>query len=182
MSGHFSRLSYDKCFLDQETNQSTKPGDYKLYYGQTNNDNSCSTTIGPRNNRNGISSEIKQSETLAARTDLESSLSLRDQKASKCMDGRTLEEKNKKLTGDLKGLSVCSNFLNPINSRLDTPMEEYKGLSTLKLQVDFPIVDPVERVFYGHNKTSLLNQEENSRAGKMTRLEAKDEYSKKLNN
>ena len=36
MSGHFSRLSYDKCFLDQETNQSTKPGDYKLYYGQKN--------------------------------------------------------------------------------------------------------------------------------------------------
>ena len=50
MSGHFSRLSYDKCFLDQETNQSTKPGDYKLYYGQKNNDNSCSTSLGPRNN------------------------------------------------------------------------------------------------------------------------------------
>ena len=27
MSGHFSRLSYDKCFLDQETNQreATRP-------------------------------------------------------------------------------------------------------------------------------------------------------------
>lgn len=180
MSGHFSRLSYDKCFLDQETNQSTKPGDYKLYYGQTNNDNSCTTSLGPRNNRNGISSEINQSENLAARTDLESSLSLRDQKASRCMNERTLEEKNKKLMSNLKGNTVCNSFLNPINSRLDTPMDEYKGLSTLKLQVEFPIVDPVESVFYGHNKTNLVNQEENSRAGKMTRLEAKDEYSKKL--
>lgn len=180
MSGHFSRLSYDKCFLDQETNQSTKPGDYKLYYGQTNNDNSCFTTLGPRNNRNGISSEVKQSENLAARTDLESVLSLRDQKASRCTTGNTLEEKNKKLMGDLKTSTLCNNFLNPINSRLDTPMDEYKGLSTLKLQVEFPIIDPVARVFYGHNKTSLVNQEENSRAGKMTRLEAKDEYSKKL--
>tara|TARA_B000000557_G_scaffold233334_1_gene207801 strand:+ start:259 stop:807 length:549 start_codon:yes stop_codon:yes gene_type:complete len=180
MSGHFSRLIYDKCFLDCGTNQSTKPGDYKLYYGQSNSDNSCSTSLGPRNNRNGFSSEINQSETLAARTDLESSLSLRDQKASKCMNGNTLEEKNKKLMGDLKGLASCNSFLNPINSRLDTPMDEYKGLSTLKLQVEFPIVDPVETVFYGHNKTNLVNQEENSRSGKMTRLEAKDEYSKKL--
>ena len=82
---------------------------------------------------------------------------------------------------NLKDKSVCSRRLNPINSRLDTPMDEFKGLSTLKLQVEFPIVDPVaRRVFYGHNKTSLLNQEENSRGGKMTRLEAKDEYSKKL--
>lgn len=180
MSGHFSRLSYDKCFLDQETNQSTKTGDYKLYYGQTNNDSSCSTTLGPRNNRSGFSSEIKECDTLAARTDLESVLSLRDQKASKCANDRTLEEKNKKLMSNLKDKSVCSSFLNPINSRLDTPMDEFKGLSTLKLQVEFPIVDPVARVFYGHNKTSLLNQEENSRGGKMTRLEAKDEYSKKL--
>lgn len=180
MSGHFSRLSYDKCFLDQETNQSTKPGDYKLYYGQTNNDNSCTTTLGPRNNRNGISSEINQSKTLAARTDLESSLSLRDQKASRCMNGRTLEEKNKKLIGELSSFTACNSFLNPINSRLDTPMDEYKGLSTINLQVQFPIIDPVESVFYGHNKTNLVNQEENSRGGKMTRLEAKDEYSKKL--
>jgi len=182
MSGHFSRLSYDKCFLDQETNQSTKPGDYKLYYGQTNNDNSCTTSLGPRNNRNGFSSEINQSENLAARTDLESSLSLRDQKASRCMNERTLEEKNKKLNSNLKGNPMCNKFLNPINSRLDTPMDEYKGLSTLKLQVEFPIVNPADTVFYGHNKTNLVNQEGNSRAGKMTRLEAKDEYNKKLKN
>jgi hypothetical protein len=180
MSGYFSRLSYDKCFLNDETKQSTKVGDYKLYYGQTNNDNSCSSTLGPRNNRNGISSEIQQADNLASRTDLESVLSLRDQKASRCANGRTLEEKNKKLVNDSKTLSLCNNFLNPISSRLDTPMEEYKGLSTLKLQVEFPIVDPVERVFYGHNRTSLLNQDENSRSGMMTRLEAKDEYSKKL--
>ena len=47
-------------------------------------------------------SEIKDCDTLAARTDLESVLSLRDQKASKCANDRTLEEKNKKLMTDLK--------------------------------------------------------------------------------
>ena len=51
MSSHFGRLTYDQCYIDEETKQSIKPGDYKLYYGQNEHNNRCHSVDGPRNNR-----------------------------------------------------------------------------------------------------------------------------------
>ena len=65
---------------------------------------------------------------------------------------------------------------------MEKPIDDFRGLSTLQFQIDYPLINPSESVFNGHNKTTLLNQDINSRAGTSTRLEAKDEYTKKLNN
>ena len=41
----------------------------------------------------------------------------------------------------------------------------FRGLSTLPLQIDYPLINPTESVFNGHNSSSLVNQDVNSRTG-----------------
>jgi len=181
MSGHSSRLTYDQCFINEDTQQSTKPGEYSLYDGQSNNDNSCHANLGPRNNRSLNSSEVSKGTTLSDRAEIESELSLRGTPSSKCSKNRTLDDMKKKLATELQESVYCDNFLNPTSSRLENSIDEYRGLSTLQLQLNYPLTNPLDNVFYGHNKTSLINQAGNSRGGTNTRLESKDNYSKKLN-
>lgn len=179
MSSHFSRLTYDQCYIDEETKQSIKPGEYNLYYGQNQHDNQCHSLDGPRNDRVHNSSENSKS-TLGERTELESKLSNRDEPASKCSESRTLSDKRKGIASNLKHHVQCDEYLNPQHSRLNEPIDNFRGLSTINLQLDYPIIDPKVSVFYGHNKTVLPEQNVNSRFGNSTRLEAKDTYRKNL--
>lgn len=180
MSGHFSRLVYDKCFINEETKQSTKPGDYRLYDGQTDNENSCHSILGPRNDRVKNSSEVDKGSNFGDRAEIESALLNRDIPISRCHKNRSLDDKKKSIVKDLSRSVYCDKFLNPSNSRLEKSIDEFRGLSTLQFQIDFPLINPSESVFNGHNKSILQNQDVNSRAGKSTRLEAKDEYAKKF--
>ena len=179
MSSHFGRLTYDQCYIDEETKQSIQPGEYKLYYGQNQHDNSCHSLDGPRNNRVHNTSENSKN-TLSERTEVESILSNRDEPATKCSESRTLSDKRKALARDLKHQIQCDEYLNPQHSRLNIPIDNFRGLSTINLQLDYPIIDPKESVFYGHNDTILKDQNMNSRFGNSTRLEAKDTYRKNL--
>lgn len=180
MSGHFSRLNYDQCFINEDTLQSTGPGDYRLYPGQVNNESACHSVFGPRSNRTGNSGEVNQGETLGDRAEIDSLLTNRIEPASRCKGNRDLDTKKAKLAKELQKSVACDNFLNPTNSRLEVPIDEYRGLSTLPLQISYPLTDPKENVFNGHNTTSLENQDVNSRSGTNTRLEAKDKYSGKF--
>lgn len=180
MSGHFSRLVYDKCFINEETKQSTKPGDYRLFHGQVDNENSCHSILGPRSNRVKNSSEIDKGSTFGDRAEIESALLNRDVPISRCHKNRNLDDKKKKIAKDLSRSVYCDKFLNPTSSRLEKPIDDFRGLSTLEFQIDYPLIDPTHSVFYGHNKTTLENQDVNSRTGTSTRLEAKDGYAKKF--
>ena len=180
MSGHFSRLTYDQCFINEETKQSTAPGDYRLYNGQSNNDNSCHSLFGPRNNRVRNSAEVNKGATLGDRAEVESVLSNRGEASSRCSGNRKLDDKRQKLVSELQKSVYCDNFLNPTNSRLEVPIDEFRGLSTLPLQISYPLIDPKENVFNGHNTTSLPNQDVNSRSGTNTRLEPKHKYAAKF--
>ena len=180
MSGHFSRLNYDQCFIKDDTKQSTGPGDYKLYNGQVSNEKSCHSSLGPRNDRVGNSSEVDQGANMGDRAEIESVLSNRDLPASRCVKDRVMDEKNKRLARDLQKSLFCDNFLDPSATRLEMPLNDFRGLSTIDLQVDFPITDPLKNVFDGHNESSLKDQTVNSRNGKSTRLEAKDNYAQKF--
>ena len=91
-----------------------------------------------------------------------------------------MNDKKQRIASQQQHNVLCDNFLNPENSRLNQPIANFRGLTTLNHQLDFPITDPVENVFYGHNETSLENQQENSRTGVNTRLEAKDDYRRNL--
>lgn len=179
MSSHFGRLTYDQCYIDEETKQSIKPGEYKLYYGQNSNDKVCHSVDGPRNNRMRNSSENPKN-TLGDRTEMESILTNRDLPASKCSKGRTVAEKRKLLARDLESHVRCDDYLNSQHSRLNVPIDNFRGLSTIDLQLDFPIIEPQNNVFYGHNETTLPDQNMNSRFGNNTRLEAKDTYKKSI--
>ena len=180
MSSHFGRLTYDECYINEETKQSIKPGEYKLYYGQNVHDKSCHSLHGPRSNRSHNSSE-NASSNLEERTEVESLLSNRDLPASKCGENRKMEDKRKSIARKLNHNVECDNSLHPDYSRLSQPMDNFRGLSTINLQMDFPIIPPQENVFYGHNITTLENQGMNSRFGNSTRLESKDEYRNSLN-
>lgn len=177
MSTHFSRLNYDNCFQDEIVKQSTGPGNYKLYNGQTDNDNACHSLNGSRNNRVKNSSELDKGATMADRAEIESVLSNRDLPASRCKENRTMPEKNERLDRELQKSVLCDNFLNYTHTRLENPIDDYRGLSTISLQVDYPLTNPIDYVFTGHNNTILKDQDINSRSGRNTRLEAKDLYS-----
>jgi len=179
MSSHFGRLRYDQCYIDEETKQSIQPGEYKLYYGQNQHNNKCNSLDGPRNDRSSNSSENAKA-NLGERAELESLLSNRDMPASKCTSGNTLDDKRRAISRGLKHNVMCDDFLNANHSRLNEPIDNFRGLSTINLQLDFPITDPQNNVFDGHNVTALENQNINSRFGSSTRLESKDEYRKNL--
>ena len=112
MSSHFGRLSYDECYINEETKRSIKPGEYKLYNGQNDHVSSCHSENGPRNNRLGDSSETPIN-NLSERTEMESLLSNRDLPASKCSKGRTISDKRKSIARDLNKIVECDKFLNP---------------------------------------------------------------------
>ena len=118
MSGHFSRLVYDECFINEECKQSTKPGDYRLYDGQVDNKNSCHSVLGPRSNRVGNSAEVDKGANFADRAELESALSNRDIPASRCPKNKTLDDKKKAIAKDLSKSVYCDKFLNPTNSEI----------------------------------------------------------------
>ena len=180
MSGLFSRLKYDECFLKEDTKQSVRPGDYKLFTGQNENINSCHSIFGPRNNRTRNSSELKKGANFGDRAEIESHLMNRDTPASRCKKNRLLDEKNEKLSRELQKSILCNKFLNPTASRLNDPLYNFRELSTIENQINFPLINPINNVFHGNNTTKLPNQNTNSRNGVNTRLEAKFLYSKKF--
>ena len=192
MSGHSSRLVYDNCYIKADTKQSVDPGNYRLYSGQAEHNKACSAPLGPRNNRPHTSSEVNTVGGLGNRTDVESALSNRDTPTSRCIDPRTLEAKNKKLKklSLLNNNVLCDKFLQPDDTRLSLPLEKFRGLTT-DLYFDYPLIDPKEWVFDGHNeivsnipncyksrinKSCKKDESINSRFGINTRLQAKDDY------
>lgn len=180
MSGLFSRLKYDECYLNEDTKQSLKPGDYKLYTGQNENNNSCHSLFGPRNNRTKNSSEVKKGSDFGDRSDIETILTNRDVPTSRCQKNRKIEDKKNKTSTNLENSVYCDNFLNPTSTRLQEPIYNYKELTTYDNQISYPLIEPINNVFYGNNTTKLPNQNMNSRYGINTRLEAKYEYSNKF--
>tara|TARA_B110000971_G_C19830498_1_gene417745 strand:- start:139 stop:687 length:549 start_codon:yes stop_codon:yes gene_type:complete len=182
MSGNFSRLVYDENFMNNSMHQSTISGNYNLYTGQTNNSESCHALDGPRNNRTRNTSEVIIGGNAGVRTTVENNLQNRDEPANR--SGTLLGSKNSKLNGITnltKNNAYCKPQINSTYSRLETSIDNYRGLTTYGYQLDYPIIDPRESVFYGHNDTTLVNQHTNSRFGKNTNLEAKDEHTKKFN-
>jgi len=126
MSSHFGRLTYDQCYIDEETKQSIQPGEYKLYHGQNEHDKTCHSLDGPRNDRVRNSSENSKA-NFGERTEMESMLTNRDVPASKCSQNSLLEDKRKKIARGLKHNVMCDNFLNSQHSRLNEPIDNFRG-------------------------------------------------------
>jgi len=117
--GHFSRSAYDKCAYPDRLKESTDPLNYVLSVDQIYNCDRCLSTLGPRSGflGHGVSTvrDIGYAEAQDM-VDLESILSNRNVKESKCKKGKVNPINPLKFkTHDSK---ICSNKLDPEYTRL----------------------------------------------------------------
>ena len=176
MSSYYARTGYDKKYLKEAFKQSANPGKYKLSNNQWFNKNGCNAVNGPRGNRVGDTGEFNCN--LPDRTQIESALTNRGTPGCrKC--NTTISDKNKitnKYSCD--PVSLCKSKIDQEYSRLRNPVDNYRGLSTFSLQMDFPIINPINWTFDGNNKCG--NKKSINRDGCNTRLMAKDSYSNRV--
>lgn len=182
MSGIFSRKMYDDCYQSNRINQETASGSYKVNPTQVQN-----TSCQPANGIYPYKSlwyEPNQYKNIQTLSDIESHLRNLDLPDSKCLEGRTLVEKNLYVQSLSKKIvnnsNVCNRQLESSNSRLDSAVSDVKTFT--QSRYDFPIIDPRSYVFMGIND----EQSGSNRFGINTRLQAKDtlpnDYYSKLNN
>lgn len=142
-----TRDSFDQCAYALKKQQSEASGFYRLFNDSNNNCKKCFSNNGPRNNRLGLSSEF---DTVSEpnRVEVESLLSNRGYPLTRCMNERTLFEKNTKLNGLVrtKGVNDCEQFLDMDNSRLDNPASNLRGIWIDRWE--WPMINPYEFVFW----------------------------------
>lgn len=159
--GYSSRLGYDKCAYDDKLEESTNPLLYRLYPGYVQSCNDCLSTLGPRAGHNGVSASTTVGYPLATAqqlTDVESILSNRNMKKSKCRKYGSNDVDVSKIP--LQHARICGDYLNPQSSLLSHPVYNYREIAINR----FYDLDrnPQAPIFW--------NFAEN------TRLEAKDNY------
>jgi hypothetical protein len=120
-------------------------------------------------------------------SDIESHLKNLDLPNSRCVEGRTVTEKNayaNYLSKNLKSSStMCSRNLEPSNTRLEASVLDVKMAPQTRF--DYPIRDPRSFVYFGFSSPGS-DQVGSNRFGVNTRLQAKDmtpaDYAAKLAN
>lgn len=162
--GHSSRLDYDPCYIADNIKESTDPLQYQLSTDRIYNCNTCISRFGPRASAGSDSGDVstiygvKNAAKSQQLVDLESVLSNRNVKQSKCKDGRVQTLNVLKIP--LQNTPICNNFLDPISSHLTNPPQNYRGISINRFY-DL-LKDPQENIYYD--------------AASNSRLEAKDNY------
>ncbi len=185
MSGIFSRKIYDDCYQSNRLNQGVAPGLYKVDSTQINNA-SCIAANG-MNNLRSVWYGPNEVGNITALSDIESHLKNLDLPDSRCVEGRTVAEKNAYANNLSKSIksnkTLCSRNLEPSNTRLESSVLDVKMAQQTRF--DFPIKDPRSFVFYGMSAPGS-EQVGSNRFGVNTRLQAKDltpaDYASKLAN
>lgn len=185
MSGIFSRKIYDDCYQSNRLNQGIAPGSYKVNSTQIQNQ-SCIASNGMSNSR-GMWYGPNESSFVTSLSDIESHLKNLDLPDSRCVEGRTVAEKNAYANYLSKSITTktgtCSRNLEPSNTRLEGSVLDVKMAPQSRF--DFPIRDPRSYVYYGF-QTKGSEQVGTNRFGVNTRLQAKDmtpaDYYTKLSN
>jgi hypothetical protein len=174
MSGISTRKIYDECFQSNRIEQETGAGTYKVHIAQIEQPdciglNGINTYRGFWNAPN----EVKNIEVLS---DIESHLRMLDLPDNKCIDGRTLIERNniaEKLSQKkVNTTTFCSRTLEPSFSRLNNVVSDVKSMAQTRF--DYPIIDPKEYVYMGFNMGTGKEQLGSNRFGINSRLEAKN--------
>jgi hypothetical protein len=183
MSGIFSRKIYDDCYQPNLINKATAPGLYKVDLNQIQN-SSCIASNGMSNLR-GMWYGPNESTYVTSLSDIESHLKNLDLPDSRCIEGRTVSEKNafaNYLSKEIRtSNAMCSRNLEPTNTRLEASVLDAKMAPQTRF--DFPIRDPRSSVFFGVPGSEQVGS---NRYGINTRMQAKDmtpaEYYAKLYN
>jgi hypothetical protein len=183
MSGISSRKIYDDCYQNNRLNQGTAPGSYKV--NPTQVQNSLCLAANGMNNSHGMWYGPEEQINIKSLSDIESHLKNLDLPDSRCLEGRTMVEKNlyaNYLSKSMKSnKTMCSRNLEQGNTRLEGSVSDVKMMNQSRF--DFPIQDPRSSVYFGITGTE---QTDSNRFGINTRLQAKDmkpaDYQNKLNN
>ena len=176
MSGYYSKKKYDCCDQQNIVNIETGPGTYKTLPIQIKHEQCNLYNTAPN------ISNIWQANTtsnLNYIVDIESHLKNLDIPDAKCLDKRTILDKDKHAHELLNKINVdtneCNRVLEPNYTRLEIPTFIYKEKP--QTRVEFPIIDPRFYVYEG-----LPDQYGNDRFGVNTRLQAKDMSGYDFNN
>lgn len=158
--GHSSRMNYDECAYQDRLNQSTKPLQYRLDANQIDNCDACLSVLGPRG-RYGVSTTsgktVANSQDLV---DVESILSNRNTKASKCNHSGVNHVDVTKY--NLQHARICGNYLDPVSSLLSDP----NGSSEMIINRFYDLPTPPQNAVYQLREIN-------------TQLEARDNYCEK---
>lgn len=159
--GHSSRLPYDKCAYDDRIYESVSPMLYRLNPLHMANCDGCLSTLGPRSSYQGygvstVSGGVGRptSQDLA---DVESILTNRNVLASKCKDGKVNDIDVTKFK--LQHARACNSFLDPVNSRLTNPPQNYRGMSVNRFY-DLS-ANPQRNIFYPWATNTSLEAKDN---------------------
>lgn len=161
MQGHSSRLTYDRCFIEDDISQSVSPLLYTLNPTRINNCQACLSVFGPRSGHNGYGDSTTVGHTNAPAQDLvdvESILSNRNVVASRCKDGKVNDIDVNRFK--LQHARTCNDFLDPIASHLTNPPQNYREMAINRF---YDLPTPAQAVIYWD---AAIN----------TQLEAKDNY------
>ena len=158
--GNSTRLPYDKCAYPDRLTESVSPGTYRLQPFQNYRCDSCLYTNGPRTGYNGygVSTTVEDGPAMSQRlVDVESVLSNREVKTSKCKDGNI----NKVRPQDFKLLNknVCGDDQFRRYSHLSHPAFNYKEAPIDRF---YNLVrDPQANIFYDFAKNTVLEAKDN---------------------
>ena len=156
--GNSSRLAYDNCAYPDRLTESVSPGTYRLQSYYNYNADACVNLNGPRNQGYGVATPVENAPAMSQKlVDVESVLSNRNVRTSKCKDGKV----NKIRPQDIKSISppMCGNDVFPRNSRLSHPAYNYKEMPMNRF---FNLHrDPQANIFYDFSKNTVLEAKDN---------------------
>jgi hypothetical protein len=179
MSGYFTRPLYDECSTAEGLKISTAPG-FWIEKTPQQSEAMCFSNNGPRSTRSGNSSFLPIEYPNAV--EIESSLRGLDVPLTRCMNTRTLVERDQTLNKNYtdakkRTTSVCSSFLDLNYTRLEEPSRLTEKAYN---RYDFPIIDPKEWVFNGFSNGQFATSTDgSSRDGRSTRFDSKAELERK---
>lgn len=184
MSGYYSRQTYDACVTNEDTKISAGPGRWSLNTIQEHGQ-ACFAKNGPRDTRPMASAYIDIN--YAKGIDIESSLKGIDIPLSRCVDERTLIERDQKLNKlrseiekNGKGAECKPSQEHMQASRL----APFNGITEMAFnRYEFPIIDPREKVYNGSNMPYATDTEGSNRSGRSSRIDYRvevDPYLKAL--
>ena len=159
--GNSSRLKYDKCAYPDSLSESVAPGTYRLQPYYNYNCNSCQFVNGPRSSVGGYESStvVENGPAISQKlVDVESVLSNRPVKTSRCKSGKT----NPVRVGDYKLIQapVCSNKDDfPSYTHLSHPAYNYREMP-LNRFFNLP-KDPQANIFYDFAVNTVLEAKDN---------------------
>lgn len=159
--GHSSRLPYDVCAYPDKLEISTSPGTYKINQNHMYNCDNCLVSFGRNMNMSPSIARVNDGSSRAVSqdlADLESILTNRNVKQSKCKNGKVNPINVTKIPVK-HNVTQCDKFLEPKNSRLDYPAANYRDLAMNRF-FNLP-KDPQANIFWDFATNTSLEAKDN---------------------